>query len=333
MPAVRKPVRNPVRRRTLFAVAALCAMPSLAVAADKYPSKPIRMVVAFAAGGANDTIARILAKELQQGMGQSVVVENRGGAGGLIGSDMVAKATPDGYTLLLGSAGAQTIMPALTRKMPYDPRTGLAPVSLVAEAANVLMVRTGLPFNNVKELLAGAKQKPGAYTYGSSGNGTTLHVSGALMEKLAGIDLLHIPYKGNGPAMNDLYAGNVDMVFGSVPVAMAALKTGKAKILAVTTKKRIPSLPNVPTMAEAGVPGYDFSSWYGLFTTGGTDPAIVEQLARETAKALAKPDVVAALAQQGVEPESSTPAAFRARINDELMRWERDIKTMKIAAE
>lgn len=326
-------VRNLLRRRTLLALGALCAVPSLGFAADAYPSKPIRLVVAFAAGGANDTIARILAKELQQSMGQSVVVENRGGAGGLIGSDMVAKAAPDGYTLLLGSAGAQTVMPALTRKMPYDPRTGLAPVSLVAEAANVLMVRSGLPFNNVKELIAGAKQKPGAYTYGSSGNGTTLHVSGALMETLAGIQLLHIPYKGNGPAMNDLYAGNVDMVFGSVPVAMAALKTGKAKILAVSTRKRIPSLPDVPTMDEAGVPGYEFSSWYGLFATGGTDPAIIDKLARETSKALAKPEVKAAMAQQGVEPEATTPAVFRARIDSELKRWARDVKTMKIATE
>ncbi|MBY4947754.1 tripartite tricarboxylate transporter substrate binding protein [Cupriavidus respiraculi] len=303
------------------------------MAADKYPSKPIRLVVAFAAGGANDTIARILGKELQQSMGQAVVVENRGGAGGLIGSDIVAKAPPDGYTLLLGSAGAQTVLPALTRKMPYDPRTGLAPVSLVAEAANVLLIRNGLPFNNVKELIAAAKAKPDGYTYASSGNGTTLHVSGALMEKLAGVDLLHIPYKGNGPAMNDLYAGNVDMVFASVPVAMAALKTGKAKILAVTTKKRVPSLPNVPTMAEAGVAGYDFSSWYGMFTTGGTDPAVLDQLAREIKKALAKPELVEAFAQQGVEPESSTPAQFKARVNEELLRWDRDIKSMKITAE
>jgi tripartite-type tricarboxylate transporter receptor subunit TctC len=325
--------RNAIRRRTLIALAALCAMPTLAGAADKYPSKPIRLVVAFAAGGANDTIARILGKELQQSMGQAVVVENRGGAGGLIGSDIVAKAAPDGYTLLLGSAGAQTVLPALTRKMPYDPRTGLAPVSLVAEAANVLLIRNGLPFNNVKDVVAAAKQKPGGYTYASSGNGTTLHVSGALMEKLAGVDLLHIPYKGNGPAMNDLYAGNVDMVFASVPVAMAALKTGKAKILAVTTKKRVPSLPNVPTMAEAGVAGYDFSSWYGLFTTGGTDPAVLDQLAREVKKALAKPEVVEAFAQQGVEPESTTPAQFKARVNEELLRWDRDIKSMKITVE
>ncbi|TWG85568.1 tripartite-type tricarboxylate transporter receptor subunit TctC [Cupriavidus gilardii J11] len=326
-------VRNIIRRRTVIALAALAAMPSLAGAADKYPSKPIRMVVAFAAGGANDIIARILAKEMAQSMGQSVVVENRGGAGGMIGSDLVAKAAPDGYTLLLGSAGAQTILPAVNRKLPYDPRTGLAPVSLVAEAANVLMVRTSLPFNNVKELVAAAKAKPGTYTYASSGNGTTLHVSGALMAKMAGIDLLHIPYKGNGPAINDLYSGNVDMVFSGVPIAMASLKTGKAKVLAVSTKRRIASMPNVPTIAEAGVPGYEFSSWYALFTTGGTDPAIIEQLAREVKKALAKPEVAAALAQQGVEPESSTPAELKARVNEELNRWDRDIKAMKISAE
>ncbi|MBY4895892.1 tripartite tricarboxylate transporter substrate binding protein [Cupriavidus sp. AU9028] len=323
-------VRHSLRRRTVLALAALCAMPAFANAADKYPSKPIRLVVAFAAGGANDIIARILAKEMGQSMGQTFVVENRAGAGGMIGSDAVAKAAPDGYTLLLGSAGAQTVLPAVNRKLPYDPRKDLVPVSLVAEAANVLLVKNDLPFNNVKELIAGAKQKPGTYTYASSGNGSTLHVSGALMEKLAGIELLHIPYKGNGPAINDLYSGNVDMVFSGVPIAMASLKTGKAKVLAVTTKKRIKSMPNVPTIEEAGVPGYEFSSWYGLFATGGTDPAIVEQLAREVKKALAKPDVVAALAQQGVEPESSTPAEFKTRVNEELSRWDRDIKTMKI---
>ncbi|MGY8525355.1 Bug family tripartite tricarboxylate transporter substrate binding protein [Paracidovorax citrulli] len=323
-------VRNTLRRRTVLALAALCAMPAMANAADKYPSKPVRLVVAFAAGGANDIIARILAKEMGESMGQTFVVENRAGAGGMIGSDAVAKAAPDGYTLLLGSAGAQTVLPAVNRKLPYDPRKDLVPVSLVAEAANVLLVKNGLPFNNVKELIAGAKQKPGAYTYASSGNGSTLHVSGALMEKLASIELLHIPYKGNGPAINDLYSGNVDMVFSGVPIAMASLKTGKAKVLAVTTSKRIKSMPNVPTIAEAGVPGYEFSSWYGLFATGGTDPAIVEQLAREVKKALAKPEVAAALAQQGVEPESSTPAAFKTRVNEELARWDRDIKTMKI---
>lgn len=323
-------VRNTLRRRTVLALAALCAMPAMANAADKYPSKPVRLVVAFAAGGANDIIARILAKEMGESMGQTFVVENRAGAGGMIGSDAVAKAAPDGYTLLLGSAGAQTVLPAVNRKLPYDPRKDLVPVSLVAEAANVLLVKNGLPFNSVKELIAGAKQKPGAYTYASSGNGSTLHVSGALMEKLAGIELLHIPYKGNGPAINDLYSGNVDMVFSGVPIAMASLKTGKAKVLAVTTSQRIKSMPNVPTIAEAGVPGYEFSSWYGLFATGGTDPAIVEQLAREVKKALAKPEVAAALAQQGVEPESSTPAAFKTRVNEELARWDRDIKTMKI---
>ncbi|WP_455281000.1 Bug family tripartite tricarboxylate transporter substrate binding protein [Cupriavidus necator] len=326
-------IRNTYLRRSIVALAAFCAAPGLAVSAEKYPSKAIRLVVAYAAGGANDTIARILAKELQQSMGQPVVVDNRAGAGGLLGSDMVAKATPDGYTLLLGSAGAQTILPALNHKMPYDPRKDLAPVSLVAESANVLLVRTGVPFNSVKELVAAAKQKPGAYTYASSGTGGSLHISGALLEKMAGINLLHIPYKGNGPAINDLYAGNVDMGFSSAPVALSSLKTGKANVLAVTTKKRIRSLPNVPTLAEAGVAGYDFSNWYGLFATGGTDPAVLEQLAREVKKVLAKPDVLAALAGQGVEPESSTPAEFRARVHQELLRWDRDIKTMKIVAE
>ncbi|MGH8631971.1 MAG: Bug family tripartite tricarboxylate transporter substrate binding protein [Burkholderiales bacterium] len=325
--------RKVILRRTVLGLTALCVLPGAALAADKYPAKPIRLVVAFAAGGANDMIARIVAKELQQSMGQPVVVENRGGAGGLLGSDLVAKAVPDGYTLLLGSAGAQTIAPALTAKMPYDARKDLAPVSLIAESANVLLVGAGMPFNSVKELVAAAKQKPGAYTYASSGKGSTLHVSGALLEHMAGIELLHIPYKGNAPAINDLYAGNVHMSFSSTPVAIQSLRTDKAKVLAVTTKQRSKSLPNVPTLAEAGVPGYYFSSWYGLFAPGGTDPAVIAQLAREVKKALAKPDVLTTLVEQGVEPEASTPAEFKARVNAELSRWEKDVKSMKLDRE
>lgn len=320
-------------RRALLALAALTALPGAASAAEAYPAKPIRLVVAFAAGGANDTIARIVAKELQQSLGQPVVVDNRPGAGGLLGSDVVAKAAPDGYTLLLGSAGAQTVAPAMAAKMPYDPRKDLAPVSLVAESANVLLVGAGVPYNNVKELIAAARQKPGALTYASSGIGSTLHVSGALFAKLAGVELLHIPYKGNAPAINDLYAGQVTMSFSGTPIAIQSLKSGKAKALAVTTRQRSKSMPDVPTLAEAGVPGYEFSSWYGLFAPGATDAAVVDLLAREVKKALAKPEVSAALVAQGVDPEASTPAEFRARVNAELARWQRDVKTLGIDKE
>ena len=217
--------------------------------------------------------------------------------------------------------------------MPYDPRKDLAPVTLIAESANVLLVGAGTPFNNVKELVAAAKQKPGVYTYASSGNGSSLHVSGALLEKLAGVELLHIPYKGNAPALNDLYGGNVHMGFSSTPVAIQSLKSGKAKLLGVTTKQRSKSLPHVPTLAEAGVQGYDFSNWYGLFAPGRTDPALLEQLAREVKKALAKPEVQAAMAEQGVDPETNTPTEFKTRVHAELARWERDVKTLKISNE
>jgi tripartite-type tricarboxylate transporter receptor subunit TctC len=310
---------------------AVCA--TQAFAQDKFPSKPIRMVVGYAPGGANDIIARVIAKELQQSLGQPVIVDNRAGAGGLIGSDIVAKAPPDGYTLLLGSAGAQTIAPAITAKMPYDPYKDLAAVSLVADSANVLLVGPAVPFKNVKELIAAAKANPGKYTYSSSGNGGGLHISGALLAKMADIQMVHVPYRGNAPAINDLYGGNVDMGFSSAPVAVASVKTGKARALAVSTKKHIALMPDVPTMEEAGVPGYEVSNWYGVFTTGGTDMKVQQLLAAEIKKAVAKPEVADVLAKQGVEPASNTPAEFTARVQQELVRWDKDLKAMKITAD
>ncbi|MEG2629680.1 MAG: tripartite tricarboxylate transporter substrate binding protein [Comamonas sp.] len=304
-----------------------------AFAADAWPSQPLKILVGFAAGGGNDIVARILAKELQQSLGQTVVVENKGGAGGLLANDIVAKSPKNGYTLLLGSIGSNTIAPVLSKKLSYDPRKDLEPISLVAESGNALLVNAKLPYKTVKEMTDAARKDPGTINYASSGNGSTLHLAGALFAQQAGVNLVHVPYRGNGPAIADVSAGQVQAIFSGIPPAISSAKTGQTRILAVTTKERVKSLPNVPTVAEAGLPGYSFTSWYGLFTTGGTDPVIVEKLAQEVRKIIARPDVRAQLEAQGLTPESSDPKAFKEQIDRELKNWTRDVKALGISAD
>ncbi len=326
----------PVSRRLLVCCAALltCATPGWAApAADAWPSQPLKIMVGFAAGGANDIVARILAKELQQRLGQSVVVENRGGAGGLIASEVVAKAPKNGYTLLLGSIGSNTVAPVLAKKLSFDPRKDLEPITLVAESGNALLVNAALPYKTVQEMIEAARKAPGSINYASSGNGSTLHLAGALFAQQAGVNLVHVPYRGNGPAITDVSGGQVQAIFPGIPPAITSAKTGQTRILAVTTKQRVKNLPNVPTVAEAGLPGYAFTSWYGLFTTGGTDPAIVERLAQEVRKIMERPEVQAQFEAQGLDPETSDPKSFKQQIDRELTRWSRDVKTMGITAD
>lgn len=326
----------PVSRRLLVCCAALltCATPGWAApAADAWPSQPLKIMVGFAAGGANDIVARILAKELQQRLGQSVVVENRGGAGGLIASEVVAKAPKNGYTLLLGSIGSNTVAPVLAKKLSFDPRKDLEPITLVAESGNALLVNAALPYKTVQEMIEAARRAPGSINYASSGNGSTLHLAGALFAQQAGVNLVHVPYRGNGPAITDVSGGQVQAIFSGIPPAITSAKTGQTRILAVTTKQRVKNLPNVPTIAEAGLPGYAFTSWYGLFTTGGTDPAIVERLAQEVRKIMERPEVQAQFEAQGLDPETSDPKSFKQQIDRELTRWSRDVKTMGITAD
>lgn len=326
----------PVSRRLLVCCAVLltCATPGWAApAADAWPSQPLKIMVGFAAGGANDIVARILAKELQQRLGQSVVVENRGGAGGLIASEVVAKAPKNGYTLLLGSIGSNTVAPVLAKKLSFDPRKDLEPITLVAESGNALLVNAALPYKTVQEMIEAARKAPGSINYASSGNGSTLHLAGALFAQQAGVNLVHVPYRGNGPAITDVSGGQVQAIFSGIPPAITSAKTGQTRILAVTTKQRVKNLPNVPTVAEAGLPGYAFTSWYGLFTTGGTDPAIVERLAQEVRKIMERPEVQAQFEAQGLDPETSDPKSFKQQIDRELTRWSRDVKTMGITAD
>ncbi len=326
----------PVSRRLLVCCAALltCATPGWAApAADAWPSQPLKIMVGFAAGGANDIVARILAKELQQRLGQSVVVENRGGAGGLIASEVVAKAPKNGCTLLLGSIGSNTVAPVLAKKLSFDPRKDLEPITLVAESGNALLVNAALPYKTVQEMIEAARKAPGSINYASSGNGSTLHLAGALFAQQACVNLVHVPYRGNGPAITDVSGGQVQAIFSGIPPAITSAKTGQTRILAVTTKQRVKNLPNVPTVAEAGLPGYAFTSWYGLFTTGGTDPAIVERLAQEVRKIMERPEVQAQFEAQGLDPETSDPKSFKQQIDRELTRWSRDVKTMGITAD
>ena len=300
--------------------AAVIATASGSALAQTYPSRLVRIVVAFPPGGVPDILARVLAKEMQTSLGQTVVVDNRPGNAGLIGADAVAKAPPDGYTLLSGSTSL-AIAPALYSRLPFDPRKDLAPVSAIARSGNVLLVHPRLPVKNVKDLIVLAKARPGEMNFGSAGNGSSNHLSSAMLNQMAGINVRHVPYKGDAPALTDVAAGQIEMMFASVPLAVAYAKAGKIRMLAVTTPQRLTLLPEVPTLAESGVPRYDFSTWYGLFSTGGTDSTVVTVLARETKKAFESAEAKSQLAGLGVEEILNSPADFRKLFNDDIDKF------------
>jgi tripartite-type tricarboxylate transporter receptor subunit TctC len=298
--------------------------------AQAFPSKPIRMVVGFAPGGANDTLARILSIELNKSLGQPVIVDNRPGAGGTIGAEVVAKAPPDGHTLLLGSTGTNGIAPSLYSKLPYDQMKDLAPVSLVARSANLLVVNPSMPAKNVRELVALAKSQPGKLNYASSGVGSTLHLAMELFKSMAGVNIVHVPYKGDALALADVMVGNVDMSLLPIPPALPQAKAGKLRILAISSGKRMSTLPAVPTVAESGVPGYDFSSWYGVFAGGATSGDTIERLAQEVHTAIAQPQVKTQIDRQGVEPAVNSPAEFRRLVADEIAKWGKVVKSVGV---
>jgi len=315
-------------------LALVLGLAASAAFAQPFPSKPLRMLVGFPPGGANDIVARIVANRLTETLGQSVVVENRPGASGVIAADVVAKAAPDGYTLFLGSTGTNSIAPSLNAKMPYDPVNGLAPVGLVGVAPSALVVNAAVPAQNVREFVALAKSRTGKpLTYASSGAGTTLHLGGELFKQLAGVDLLHVPYKGNAQALNDLIGGQVDMIISALPPALPLANAGKVRILGVATRERLRSAPELPTVAEQGVPGYEMSTWYGVFATGGSPANAIERLSADLRKAVADPKVREQIAGQGVDPQSSTAEEFRALVRDEIAKWARVVKAAGIKAE
>jgi tripartite-type tricarboxylate transporter receptor subunit TctC len=308
-----------------FTLLAVAVAASPAFAAD-YPIKPIRIVVPFSAGGTSDFLARAIAAKLDGALGQTVIIDNKPGAGGNIGSDAVAKADPDGYTLLLGTVGTHAINSSLYKKMPYDAMKDFAPVTLVAEVPNMLVVHPSVPAKSVQELLALAKAKPGSLTFASSGNGSSIHLSGELFKSLAGVDMLHIPYKGSSPAVSDLLGGQVNMMFDNMPSSLPHVKAGKLRALAVTSAKRSPAMPDLPTLAETGITGYDAAAWFGVLAPAGTPPDVIKKLNTEIVKVLNMPEVAARLSVQGAVPTTNTPEQFAAYIKSETAKWAKVVK-------
>jgi len=304
-----------------LAIVTIWAAPIGGHAADPYPSKPIKMIVAFNAGGATDIIARIVSQKLSEGLGQSVVVDNRPGATGIVGTEMVAKSAPDGYTLLMVTAGTHAINASLFKNLPYDPVKDFVHINFTATAPNVLIVNNSVPANSVKDLIKLAKEKPGQLTFGSAGSGSTLHLSGELFKSMAGVDITHVPYKGGAPAMTDMLGERLTMMFDSISQAVPHIKAGKVRALAVTSAKRSESLPNVPTIAEAGVPGYESTAWFGVVAAASTPKEIVTKLNIEINKALADPEVKEKLLALGTEPVGGTPEQFTAHVTAEVVKW------------
>jgi tripartite-type tricarboxylate transporter receptor subunit TctC len=309
----------------------LCALVTLvafgASAQAPYPNHPVRIVVPFPAGGTTDILAREVAQVLTQATGQAFVVDNRPGAGGNIGADMVAKAPPDGYTMLMGTVGTHAINPSLYAKMPYDHVKDFVPVILVAGVPNVLEVNPSLPVNSVQELIAYAKANPGKLNFASSGSGTSIHLSGELFKSMTGVQMTHVPYKGSSPALADLAGGQVQLMFDNLPSSLALIKGGKLKPLAVTSLTRASALPNVPTVAESGLPGFEASSWFGLLAPAGTPKEVVAKINTEVAKWLATPEAREKLAGQGAIVASGlTPDDFSRHIAAETTKWQKVVK-------
>jgi len=294
--------------------------------AQSYPNKPVRLVCPFPPGGAVDIASRAVAHELTQILGQPVTVDNRPGAGGNIGADIVAKSAPDGYTLLMTTSGIMAINPALYSKLPFDTVKDFAPVSMVVSLNNVLVVNPSLPAKSVKDVIALAKAQPGKLTYASSGNGTSIHLSGELFKSMTGVDMLHIPYKGSSPAVTDLLAGQVNMMFDNIPSSLPHIKAGKLRALAVTGSKRSQLLPDLPTIAEAGVPGYDSYVWFGVVAPAGTPPAIISRLNAALTKAATTASFHDRLSSQGYDVLSSTPEQMAANIRSEISKWSKIVK-------
>jgi len=309
-----------------FALGALLALFAVIASAQTYPTKPIRLVVPFPPGGATDILARDVAQKLTEAWGQQVIVDNRPGAGGNIGSELVAKSAPDGYTLEMGTVGTHAINASLYAKMPYDHVNDFAPVILVAGVPNVLEVNPAVPVNSVAELIAYAKANPGKLNFASSGNGTSIHLSGELFKVMAGVQMTHVPYKGSAPALQDLLGNQVQLMFDNLPPSLPQIKAGKLRALAVTSLARAPALPDVPTMAEAGLPGYEASSWFGVLAPAGTPAAIVAKLNAEIAKWLATPEAKEKLSKQGANAAGGTPEDFAKHIAAETAKWAKVVK-------
>jgi len=316
--------------KRIFAVFALLA--SFSSYGQGFPSHPVRMVIPFPPGGSNDIVGRMIAAQLPAQLGQPVVVENKGGAGGTLGTDIAAKAAPDGYTLLLISV-AYAFAPALHKSLPYDPNTAFAPVGIIGRGPAVLTVNPSVPVNSVKELIALAKAKPGQLNYASAGVGSLQHLATALFVSQAGINVVHVPYKGGGPSMADVIAGHAQIVMPSMIQVLPHLKSGRLKALGVSGTTRSPALPDVPTIAEAGLPGYEAHNWWGLLVPAGTPQPVVDKLNGALKAVLASEETRKRMETEGAEPLSMTPQEFGTFISAELVKWVKVAKDVGIKAE
>jgi tripartite-type tricarboxylate transporter receptor subunit TctC len=316
---------QPISRRAIL-IACGAAVISRAASAEDYPSHPVKIVVPFPAGGSNDIVARILAQKLSEKTGQQFFVENRAGAGGNIGAEAVANAVADGYTLLVTAPPPLTTNIALYKSLPFDPATAFAPVSLLAIVPIVLMVHPSLAVTNVQELIALAKTKPGTLDFGSSGIGSTNHLAGELLKHMTGIDIIHVPYKGAAPAMNDLIAGHIPMMFDNMPAVLPQVQGGSVRAIAVAGATRAAVLPNVPTVAEQGVPGFEAFAWFGLVAPAKTPAAVLEKLQGDVASILASADMKARLTELGAEPGTVSGTAFGKFLSQDTAKWSELIK-------
>lgn len=323
-------LRRHARRAWLTSALLLVGVVQPAGAAEPYPTRPIRMVVAFSAGGSIDVVARIVAQELTRTLGQTVLVENRAGASGTVGADYVAKAASDGYTLFMGSASSLAANAALFRNLPYDPVRDFAPVTLIALQPNVVVVHPSVPVHSIAELIAYARANPGRLNFGSAGSGTAQHMAADVFRRMAGINIVHVPYRGGAPALNDLLAGQVQLMFETIPTAVGPIGTGQLRPLAVTIAQRATRLPDLPTVAEAGLPGYESRGWIGLVARAGTDPEIIDVLARHTTEIVRTPDTRERLLALGLEVMGSPPEEFGAFIRAEVANYHQVVDAMGI---
>jgi tripartite-type tricarboxylate transporter receptor subunit TctC len=324
----------PIPRRAVLALAsAALLLPAPGHSQATYPSKPIHIVVPFAPGGSTDLLARRVGDKLAAAWGQPVVVDNRPGAGGTIGADFVAKAAPDGYTLLAGVTGSNAIAQALYPKLPYDVTKDFSPVSMIASAPLVLAVNPDVEAKTAAEFLALVKAKPGALSYGSAGNGTSMHLTGEMYKQAAEVSMVHVPYRGSAGMLTDLMSGQIQVTFGDVLVLLPQIEAGKIRALAVTSKARLSILPDVPTLNEAGLKGFEALSWQGIFAPAGTPPELVEKLSAEVNRAMQSPDIKEYFAARGFIVEGTTPEEFKSFIVSEVKKWTPIVKSSGVQAD
>jgi tripartite-type tricarboxylate transporter receptor subunit TctC len=323
-----------MKRRTLLQASGAAALvPAFALAQDKYPSKTITFVCPYSAGGNSDQRSRQIGRFLSTALNQPVIVDNKPGAGGNLGTEMIVRAKPDGYTIGMGNFAPLAVNPGMFKDMRFDPVKDLAPVCLIEKGPLILMVKPDSPFNSVKDIIAAAKSKPGQLSFASGGIGGSHHLSGELFKSISGVNITHIPYKGGAPATVDLMGGQVDMMFEQMYSAAPSIRAGKLRALAITSKVRSPLFPNVPTMIEAGVPGFEVQNWQGLVVPAGTPAAIISALNQTTNKALADPAIREQMLSQGNEIGGGTPEQFAALIKSEAARWGKLVKTANIKPE